>query len=223
MFEAIRKNKEKGGSMLIVHKDLQPVLIKEYNDDFELLVVEVTTQNTPVRVITGYGPQENLCDNEKMQFWVAFEEEVASAELNTRSIIVQMDANAKLGPKYIKDDPKQMSGNGKVLAGIMERHALVVMNGIQEKCQGTITKQRNTTSNTEHSVIDFIKVSKDLEKHIKSMHIDEARSNVLTKIVKKNKKNKEKEVVVTETDHNTINAVLDIQWRAESKTTHFEV
>ena len=44
MFESIRKNKEKGGSMLIVHKDLQPVLIKEYNDVFELLVVEITTQ-----------------------------------------------------------------------------------------------------------------------------------------------------------------------------------
>ena len=28
VFESIRKHKEKGGSMLIVHKDLKPVLIK---------------------------------------------------------------------------------------------------------------------------------------------------------------------------------------------------
>ena len=45
--------------MLLVHEDLSPILIKEYNDSFELIVVEVKTQNSPVRVITGYCPQEN--------------------------------------------------------------------------------------------------------------------------------------------------------------------
>ena len=132
--------------MLIVHQDLKPVLccavlIKEYNDIFELIVVEIITQNTLMRVITGYGPQENLRDEGKMPFWVAFEEEVASSDINGRSVIVQMDANAKLGPKYVNKDPKIMSGNGRMLAGIMERHVLTVINGLQDKCNGTITRQ----------------------------------------------------------------------------------
>jgi predicted nucleic acid-binding Zn-ribbon protein len=39
IFEAIRKGKQKGGSMLGVHVDLCPVLVQEYSDKFELIVV----------------------------------------------------------------------------------------------------------------------------------------------------------------------------------------
>ena len=40
--------------MLGVHVDLQPVLVKEYSDEFELIVVEVITGNTKIRIMTGY-------------------------------------------------------------------------------------------------------------------------------------------------------------------------
>ena len=59
IFEAIRKSKIKGGSILGVHVDLKPVLVKEYSESFELIVVEVEIGTTRVRVMTGYGPQEN--------------------------------------------------------------------------------------------------------------------------------------------------------------------
>ena len=49
-FEAVRKNKEKGGTMLLIHSDLKPILIKEYNETFELVVVEINTPNNPIRV-----------------------------------------------------------------------------------------------------------------------------------------------------------------------------
>ena len=39
-FEAIRK-KEKGGTIIGAHKSLCPILIKEYSEDFELLVIEI--------------------------------------------------------------------------------------------------------------------------------------------------------------------------------------
>ena len=39
IFEAIRKSKERGGSMLGVHVDFHPVLVKEYSEEFELIVV----------------------------------------------------------------------------------------------------------------------------------------------------------------------------------------
>ena len=49
------------------------------------------------------------------------------------------------------------------------------------------------------------------------MHIDEARLKVLTKIVRNKKKNSQVEVVIAETDHNTMNAVLNMNWRKETK------
>ena len=38
IFESIRKNKEKGGTMLGIHKSLNPVLVEEYSKTFELIV-----------------------------------------------------------------------------------------------------------------------------------------------------------------------------------------
>ena len=45
--------------MIGVRKGLDPVLIEEYSEDFELLVVEVIFGGKDVRIISGYGPQEN--------------------------------------------------------------------------------------------------------------------------------------------------------------------
>ena len=35
LFESFRKSKEKGGTIVGVHKALHPILISEYNDPFE--------------------------------------------------------------------------------------------------------------------------------------------------------------------------------------------
>ena len=133
IFESIRKNKEKGGSMLGVHIGLEPVLVSEYSDTFELLVVEVKIANKAIQVITGYGPQENWQENDKTLFYNALDEEIALAELEGKYILIAMDANAKLGPEYIQGDPQKQSQNGKVMGGIIERHALCVANGITSK------------------------------------------------------------------------------------------
>ena len=58
VFESIR-NKVKGGTVIGVKADLKPVLIVEYSDQFELLVVEIRAGNRDIRIISGYGPQEN--------------------------------------------------------------------------------------------------------------------------------------------------------------------
>ena len=223
VFESIRKNKERGGSMLIIHEDLSPILIKEYNESFELLVVEVQTEKKPIRVITGYGPQETWREDERMPFWLALDEEISTAELNGRSVIIQMDANAKLGKSFIRDDPHMISGNGKILAGIVERHAMTVMNGLTKKCYGTITRERITLDSSEKSVIDFMIISNDLSDHIENMHIDEDRINVLTKIVNKRSKGTKGLLEVKETDHNTITAELNINWNENYTAKSIEV
>ena len=41
IFESIRKIKKDGGTLVGVHKALKPMLIQEYNDEFELIIVEI--------------------------------------------------------------------------------------------------------------------------------------------------------------------------------------
>ena len=186
--------------MLGIHVSLHPVLVNEYSEEFELLVAEIKTGNTNIRIITGYGPQENWEEKERMPFFEALEKEIARAEFEGRSLIISMDANSKLGQSIIPGDPHEQSKNGKILSEIIKRHALIVVNGIQGKCTGLITRERRTVQGVEKSVIDFVIVSRDLEKHIEYMHIDDQRKNVLTKLIKTRKRHTKK----VESEHNLI-------------------
>ena len=69
VFEAIR-NQKCGGTMLASHKDLTPKLIEEYNEHFELLFIEIEVEKQEIRVITGYGPQDNWDEDKIMLFFV---------------------------------------------------------------------------------------------------------------------------------------------------------
>ena len=51
IFESIR-NKCKGGTLIGVHKSLDPILIEEHSENFELLTVEVKLGSKYVRVIS---------------------------------------------------------------------------------------------------------------------------------------------------------------------------
>ena len=139
------------------------MLVKEYSDDFELMVVEIKVAGREVRIIAGYGPQENWPENERIPFFIALEEEICKAEMLGKSIIIQMDANSKLGPEIIELDPHCQSNNGRILAGIIERHGLIVVNSMKQKCQGVITRRRVTTDNIEESVISKIHTNKVCE------------------------------------------------------------
>ena len=125
VFEAIRK-KVKGGTVIGAHKALKPVLISEYNEEFELIVVEIKVAKREIRVITGYGPQENWPEAERMPFFLALEAEIVKAELEGKSIIIELDANSKLGPTMIPGDMHAQSENGKVLTAIIARHGLII-------------------------------------------------------------------------------------------------
>ena len=197
--EAIRTNKEKGGTMVGIHKYFEPVLIEEYEETFELLVIEIRVENKEIRVMSGYGPQEIWTDEEKMPFFVTLEEEIIKAQSSGKSILLELDANSKLGNTYIENDPHPMSGNGKILAGIIERNGLCVANGIRGKVKGVITRKRVTKERTEESVIDMLILSNDMVEPLVEMHIDEAKENVLTRITRT-----KKGVIKKDSDHNSI-------------------
>ena len=156
IFEAIR-NKEYGGTMIGVKKVLKPIIIEEYIDTFELLVVETNIAGKSVRIISGYGPQETWKIQDKQPFFQALEEEITKAGLAGKSIMISLDANCKLGQKWIPKDTRIISQNGKIMAGILSRHALCVANGLHGKSSGTITRKRTTIEGEESSTIDSVK------------------------------------------------------------------
>ena len=206
IFEAIR-NKKDGGTLIGVHKGLKPVLIKEYSEHFELLVVEISVSNKDIRIISGYGPQESWPEEERIPFFTTLEEEINKAEMMGKSVFIEMDANSKLGSEFIAKDPHMQTPNGKILAQIIRRHGLIVANGMEEKCTGLITRKRVTKEGTEESIIDFVIISNDLVESVESVEIDDKRKHVLTKHTKT-----KHGIKSTESDHNVIITRMKLKW-----------
>ena len=217
IFESIRR-KPKGGSAIGIHKALNPMLVKVYEDDFELLVVDIEVSKRQIRIISGYGPQENWTESDRLPFFLALEAEVVKAEMEDKSVLIQMDANSKLGPEVIKSDPHPQSPNGRLLHGLLERHGLVVVNGMQSKCTGAITRRRITKKGKEESIIDFVIVSHDLEKDFIDLVIDEDKKHVLTKIIKTKKGIKK-----VESDHNALISKLKFTWNKHLSKNKVEI
>ena len=162
IFEAIRPAKN-GGTLCAIHENLNPKLIEEYSDSFELLVVEIEVQSKSIRIMTGVGPQENWEEDKRTPFFIALEAEVVKAHMGGKSVIIQIDSNSKLGTTYIANDPHQISPNGKMLARVIDNHALIVANS-STRCKGLITRRRVTRDRTEESCIDVLLYSRDLQK-----------------------------------------------------------
>ena len=110
-FEKIRNNKGGGGLLTTVDEDLNPVLVSDGKDEVEILVVEADLGDKKIRILNGYGPQEDEDIQNVLSFWQELETEVIKAKDEGCFILIEMDANAKVGNKIIKDDPHQMSTN----------------------------------------------------------------------------------------------------------------
>ena len=134
------------------------------------------------------------------------------------SVIIEMDSNSKLGPEYISHDPHQQSLNGKLLAGILERHGLVVANGLMEKCVGSITRRRKTVNSTEESIIDHILPSSDLVEDLESVLVDEEGNHALTKIIKT-----KNGITSKQSDHNTLVSKFKFSWNKKVHNDRMEM
>ena len=216
IYEAIRKKEH--GSMLGVHVSQKPVLISEYSEIFELLVVQVEVGRNQIRVMSGYGPQENLETDKRMPFFSVLEEEVVRAKVANKSIIIQLDANSKLGKDMIPGDPHDQTPNGAALAAIVKRNALTVGNSLGNRVKGLITRRRSTENGQEESIIDFLIVSDDLVDDVKEMVIDEKKEHALAVVRRKNGI-----VKVTTSDHNTILTTFRLEWSNSDRKERVEV
>ena len=197
-FERIRNGKSGGGLLTSIIEDLNSVLIHTAEEDIELMTVEVNIGTEKIRIINGYGPQEYDDTNSIVRFWQELETEVIKAHDNNRNIIIQLDANAKLGSDIIKGDPHKMSGNGKILFDLIQRQDLVVANAL-DVCKGSITRERIFENKLEKSIIDYIILNKGLLQFLIEMKIDENKEHVLARYVKT-----KSGIKVVTSDHNIL-------------------
>ena len=90
-----------------------------------------------IRIINGYGAQD---DDSMQNFWGALDEEIFSAKSENCLILIQMDANAKVGQKVIPADPNNITdSNGEQLLALASQHGLNILNA-DAKCRGSITR-----------------------------------------------------------------------------------
>ena len=210
VFEKVRSGLG-GGLLTAVDEKLLPVLISTGKKDAsEILVVQVKSENHSIRIINAYGPQEDTYNKDDIfEFWQELEQEVMSAKDDGCLLVIQLDANAKLGSEIIKSDPHNITENGQLLLDLMDRQNLSVVNAM-DICTGVITRERITKARVEKSVIDFIIVCGKMKEFVKSMMIDDERIHVLTKYASKTGVRKHKV-----SDHNVL--VCKFSIHVESK------
>ena len=106
------------------------------NTDGEILVVQTNIGVMKLRVINAYGPQEMASNRENvLKFWQNFEKAIIVAKKQNWKILVQIDANAKLGCEIIRNDPHKLSDNGVILFEIITRQNLAILNA-ETLCEG---------------------------------------------------------------------------------------
>ena len=210
VFYLSRQKSQGGGLALGVNKQLESTLINEGNDDTEVMSVLVVVGKVPIRIIVGYGVQENATKEKKDKFWDFIEKEISQAELEEQGVIIQMDGNLHAGRDLIKDDPNLQNNNGKLFIQFLERNPTLTVVNAMNICEGVITRQRQLENKTERAVLDFFLVNEKLLPFLNKMIIDEKRDYCLSNFAqaKKNKK-------VTETDHNGLILELAIEFANE--------
>ena len=109
-----------------------------------------------------------------------------------------------------------MSPNGHLLSAIIEKYGLIVANGLESKCEGSITRKRITSVGTEQSIIDLSIFTPDLIEYMQYIKIDEHKKFSLTKITKNNLRK--------ESDHNATIVEMNFEWdqieRTQNKETY---
>ena len=210
IFEKIRGG-QGGGLLTAINENLSPMLISEGSEEEEILIAQILVGKQKIRIINAYGPQENDLKDRVLSFWQEFEKQIINAKYDDCLVLVEMDANAKLGANIIKNDPHCISENGLLLRDIIQRQNLICLNA-HGSCEGSITRHRKTVCGDEKAILDFIIVCDQLGEFFQRMIVDEKRVNVLTKYVSLKGVR-----VKRESDHNPVYAEFNLKFsRAKS-------
>ena len=201
-----RQGMQGGGVALGVSKDLESTLIKEGNDETEVLSVKVLLEEIPVRAIAAYGPQENAPMEKKNKFWEFLETEVNDAEIEGDGLIIQMDGNLHAGSKLITNDPNKQNTNGRLFCEFLERNPQLIVVNTLNLCEGLITRRRELENRTEEAILDFFIVNEQMRTYLRTMKVDEEKELNLINLAQLKKNNR-----IIETDHNGLVLEMELE------------
>ena len=210
IFELVRQNKEGGGLALGCAKELQPVWLREGDDQVEALSVEIVLKTMKIRCVVAYGCQETDSVERKDAFWKYLDEDVYQANMSGSGFVLQFDGNLWAGNSIIPGDPRPQNRNGKLFQEFLSRNPqLSVVNALPQ-CEGLLTRVRNKNGETERSVLDFFVVCDRVLPFVQKMVIDERNKHVLT-----NYQNVKRGGKAKDSDHCTQYMDLDLKFESE--------
>ena len=96
-YQVFQKNRNGsgGGLLTAVDPSLNPMLISTNNEEAEILTVQMEVNKMKIRLINGYGPQDDDSLQNRLNFWLGLDQEILSAKSESCLVMVQMDANAR--------------------------------------------------------------------------------------------------------------------------------
>ena len=86
-----------------------------------------------MQIFNAYGPQEGAGTEYKekvIAFYSTLDQEIKNAIFSGCLIFIELDANAKVGPDFIKGDPNPTSQNGVFLIDLISKNNLVLSNAL---------------------------------------------------------------------------------------------
>ena len=163
-----RAKRSCGGVGILVSDEIKNVVTPhETQRDIEIIWVSVRRKNLkPIFIGVYYGLQESRNSRNDMLIEMDKLCEEVQEKKDEGEVVLFMDGNGKIGLLG-----EELSRNGKMLRDVFNECELEVMNE-SEKCEGVITRVNRKNVN-EMSAIDFLVVTKEAEKGIKKLTIDE--------------------------------------------------
>ena len=130
-----------------------------------------------------------------------------------------MDANSKIGPDNLPNDPHVQTPNGRLLMDLVNDNDLIVANSTS-KCDGLITRRRKVLDKVEESAIDFFITCPAFYSLIERMSIDEKHIYSLGSFFQRDGLAK-----FVESDHNVLflDLNLSLQFNVKEKSNRVEV
>ena len=133
-----------GGLAVGALHDLQPVLVRQGDDEVECITIEVKAGSTRIRCVNGYGPQLGDTQKRKEMFWKYLDREVLEADFEGLGLMIEIDSNCWAGNNQIPNDPNIQNSNGRLLEMFLNRNKGLHLVNALPICKGLITRKRQT-------------------------------------------------------------------------------
>lgn len=176
------KKEGKGGTAIAIKNEVfnKCVLIENVSENYEAIWIKISNnKNINLRIGNIYAPQESRTkDKEIENMYNNIRKHKLEADKNFEKIIISGDFNCKIGD-HIKGNEKSISKFGKKLIKLITDNKISIINK-STVCEGLWTR----TEGKNRSIIDYVLTSKEDEKHVYKMIIDENKNFTPFHIVK---------------------------------------